>query len=185
MSDSSIISISEDESPRSSRSASPDSPPAKKALIIPAFTALNQPKIRRCKECNVFLQNDVAAFEKNDFKNKYPNWQSETGGFALDGMKIEGSDELEDYLLEDFCLYDEEHHFIHLDSNFLKKDDKLVKKIYFSGNVQKIRETLFTFLATQCRTLCILTNYFSQKIRNYKKTKIEYFLFRCGFTLCQ
>ena len=137
MSDSSIISISEDESPRSSRSASPDSPPAKKALIIPAFTALNQPKIRRCKECNVFLQNDVAAFEKNDFKNKYPNWQSETGGFALDGMKIEGSDELEDYLLEDFCLYDEEHHFIHLDSNFLKKDDKLVKKIYFSGNVQK------------------------------------------------
>ena len=134
MSDSSIISISEDESPRTSRSASPDSPPAKKALIIPAFTAVNQPKIRRCKECNVFLQN-VEFFDKHDFKIKYPNWQSESGGFALDGMKIEGSNELENYLLEDFCLFDEEDHLIHLDSNFLKKNDKLVKKIYFSGVV--------------------------------------------------
>ena len=131
-SDSSIISISEDES-----RSPPDSPPTKKALIVPRFTAVHQPKIKRCKECNVFYDDEtnVASFDKKEFKDKYQKCFSEDGAFGLDGMTIEGSKELENYFLEDFCLYDENDHLIHLDSNFLKKNGKLVKNIYYSGVV--------------------------------------------------
>ena len=108
-----------------------ESPPKKKKLFDEKpDLMIVQPTYDRCKHCKQIKDDSIKFFNTERFKTLNNEVMSEQEAVVDTRIALD-TDEFQDFILDQFRIYDENRHLIHLDAGLIEAG----KKILFSGIV--------------------------------------------------